>query len=124
MVQDGSGHQKALEVVPAFSRQDAALRGRQERKRRARTGRGGEAQVGLMLCRDEDLAALPPQIAALLTNCRSHCYWGEYILSFAACNRRTRMVGQLLDAGVDVNAVDIFGNSVLHILVIADDKWV
>jgi len=50
----------------------------------------------------------------------SDCYYGEYVLSFAAVMGDKEIVEYLLDNGADMNAQDSHGNSVMHILVYHD----
>ena len=45
-------------------------------------------------------------------------YYGEYPLSFAACTSQKHMVSYLLDCGADFESCDMYGNNILHLLVI------
>lgn len=49
-----------------------------------------------------------------------HVYWGEYPLSFAACNESEDCFKLLLARGADSNIQDTNGNAVLHMCVIMD----
>ena len=47
-------------------------------------------------------------------------YYGEYPLGFAICTNQFELFHLLLKApGADMNAVDRYGNSILHVLVSA-----
>jgi Ankyrin repeats (3 copies) len=46
------------------------------------------------------------------------CYYGECPLFFAACGNQPTLFDLLLEHGADITAVDSFGNTLLHLLVI------
>eukprot|EP00062_Callorhinchus_milii_P000678 gi/632935159/ref/XP_007888021.1/ PREDICTED: transient receptor potential cation channel subfamily V member 5-like [Callorhinchus milii] len=50
------------------------------------------------------------------------CYYGEYVLSFAACVGNKQIVKMLVAHGAPLNAQDTLGNTVLHMLVLHTDK--
>eukprot|EP00941_MAST-03F_sp_MAST-3F-sp1_P000033 g33.t1 len=66
---------------------------------------------------------LPLKVAKNFLNSKCFVYYGEYVLSFAACCGSISMVKVCLDSGADINAQDIFGNSVLHALVHSENKY-
>jgi len=49
-------------------------------------------------------------------------YYGEYPLAFAACFGYVEIYDYLIDHGADPNCKDSFGNNVLHMIVIANQK--
>lgn len=57
----------------------------------------------------------------LLTLCRN-AYWGEYLLSFAACLGQEECVRLLCAKDADINLEDTNGNTALHMIVIHDNK--
>lgn len=56
------------------------------------------------------------------TNFYGYTYWGEYPIGFAACLGQEECVRLLVANGADPNLVDSNGNTVLHLLVIHDQK--
>ncbi|KAK6994962.1 transient receptor potential cation channel subfamily v member 6 [Biomphalaria glabrata] len=54
------------------------------------------------------------------TNYEGYAYYGEYPLAFAASLGNTDIYDYLLEHGADPNLQDTFGNTVLHMVVIAD----
>mmetsp|Transcript_6305 Transcript_6305/g.19137 ORF Transcript_6305/g.19137 Transcript_6305/m.19137 type:complete len:700 (-) Transcript_6305:222-2321(-) len=46
------------------------------------------------------------------------CYYGEYPLFFAACGNQPALFDLLLQHGAELTAVDSFGNTILHLMVI------
>ncbi|CAD5125665.1 DgyrCDS13866 [Dimorphilus gyrociliatus] len=56
------------------------------------------------------------------TNYYGYTYWGEYPIGFAACLGQEECVRLLVANGADPNLVDSNGNTVLHLLVIHDQK--
>ncbi len=51
-----------------------------------------------------------------------YTYWGEYPLGFAACLGQEECVRLLIAKGADPNIQDTNGNTVLHMLVVHDNK--
>lgn len=54
------------------------------------------------------------------TNYEGYAYYGEYSLAFAACFGYMDIYDYLIDNGADPNLQDSFGNTSLHMVVIAD----
>ncbi|XP_045165814.2 transient receptor potential cation channel subfamily V member 5-like isoform X2 [Mercenaria mercenaria] len=54
------------------------------------------------------------------TNYEGYAYYGEYPLAFAACFGYMDIYDYLIDNGADPNLQDSFGNTTLHMVVIAD----
>ncbi|XP_050413383.1 transient receptor potential cation channel subfamily V member 6 [Patella vulgata] len=54
------------------------------------------------------------------TNYEGYAYYGEYPLAFAACLNHQEIYDYLIDHGADPNKQDSFGNTVLHMVVIAN----
>ncbi len=61
-------------------------------------------------------------ITPVKTNYQGLSYWGEYPLSFAASLNQFDVVKTLLANGTNPNLQDSNGNTVLHILIIEDEK--
>ncbi|GCC20902.1 hypothetical protein chiPu_0019472 [Chiloscyllium punctatum] len=51
-------------------------------------------------------------------NSKSIIYYGEHVLSFAACLGNAEIIRILVENGADIRAQDYLGNTVLHVLVL------
>ncbi|CAG5121339.1 unnamed protein product [Candidula unifasciata] len=56
------------------------------------------------------------------TNYEGYAYYGEYPLAFAACLGRTEIYDYLLEHGAHPDLQDVFGNTVLHMVVISNQS--
>ena len=66
---------------------------------------------------------MPRSVAEDLHDSSIYCYFGEFLLGFAASSGQMELVELCLAAGSDVNAQDTLGNTVLHIIVLSDNKY-
>ena len=57
---------------------------------------------------------------ARYSNYEGLAYFGEYPLAWAACCGNESAYNLLVDRGADPNLQDVFGNTILHMVVICD----
>ncbi|ORY52592.1 ankyrin [Rhizoclosmatium globosum] len=78
---------------------------------------GNENVVKMLLKAGADVNAAPVTGAAFFNDQdKLQLYYGQTILQFAAANRQEGITQLLLDAGAHLDAVDFYGNNVLHVL--------
>ncbi|CAL8360271.1 unnamed protein product [Arctogadus glacialis] len=80
--------------------------------------------VGQLIARGGDAAT--PRVTGLYFKKRPGglVYYGEHILSFAACMGNEYIMTMLMDAGASTRVQDSRGNTVLHILVMQPNKTI
>ncbi|XP_051889310.1 transient receptor potential cation channel subfamily V member 6-like [Pristis pectinata] len=71
-----------------------------------------------LVCRGADVAASHATGAFFRHSGGSAVYYGEHVLSFAACVGNEEIVRILIESGADITAQDTLGNTVLHVLVL------
>ncbi|NP_001186854.1 transient receptor potential cation channel subfamily V member 5 [Xenopus tropicalis] len=78
--------------------------------------------VGDLIAKGADVSA--PQAVGSFFQLRpsNSFYYGEHILSFAACVGNAELVRLLLSHGADLEAKDSHGNTILHILALQSNK--
>uniref|UniRef100_A0A8C3AQB4 Transient receptor potential cation channel, subfamily V, member 6 n=1 Tax=Cyclopterus lumpus TaxID=8103 RepID=A0A8C3AQB4_CYCLU len=77
-----------------------------------------------LICRGGDAAT--PRVTGLYFRKRigGLIYYGEHILSFAACAGNEDIISMVIDAGASTRVQDYRGNTVLHILVLQPNKTI
>ncbi|KAJ8005149.1 hypothetical protein DPEC_G00143650 [Dallia pectoralis] len=75
-----------------------------------------------MIARGADVAT--PRVTGLYFRKRpgGQLYYGEHILSFAACVGNKDIIALVINAGASTRAQDSYGNTILHILILQPNK--